>query len=122
MDVFELHRRVIADYAAYIRSFIRIGDERILNAVSDEIEQGLLWPEPLLQLNPAFETGETIDELVESGVLQSECAKMFRLKSVEDPYGKPLRLHRHQTEAIRLAQRSLPYVLTTGTGSGKSLA
>jgi very-short-patch-repair endonuclease len=122
MDVFELHRRVVADYAAYIRSFIRIGDERILQAVTAEIEQGLLWPEPLLQLNPAFETGETVDELVQSGVLQPECSRMFRMKTVQDPYGRPLRLHRHQTEAIRLAQRSLPYVLTTGTGSGKSLA
>src|SRR5207248_239934 len=36
--------------------------------------------------------------------------------------GRPLRLHRHQSDAVRTAQRGEHYVLTTGTGSGKSLA
>ena len=36
--------------------------------------------------------------------------------------GKALRLHQHQEDAIRTAQRGESYVLTTGTGSGKSLA
>jgi ATP-dependent helicase YprA (DUF1998 family) len=35
---------------------------------------------------------------------------------------KPLRLHAHQTDAIKVAQAGHNYVLTTGTGSGKSLA
>jgi len=36
--------------------------------------------------------------------------------------GLPMRVHRHQEEAIRIAQRAESYVLTTGTGSGKSLS
>ncbi|HEY6408162.1 MAG TPA: DEAD/DEAH box helicase, partial [Ktedonobacteraceae bacterium] len=36
--------------------------------------------------------------------------------------GRPLRLHRHQSEAISVARSGASYVLTTGTGSGKSLA
>jgi len=47
MDVFELHKNVIDDYAAYTRSFIRISDERIADAVQQEISEGLLWPEPV---------------------------------------------------------------------------
>jgi len=40
MDVFELHRDLIHDYASYTRSFIRIADERIHEAVEREIQQG----------------------------------------------------------------------------------
>jgi ATP-dependent helicase YprA (DUF1998 family) len=36
--------------------------------------------------------------------------------------GKPLRLHKQQEEVVRIAGRGDNYVLTTGTGSGKSLA
>ncbi len=63
MDVFELHQHEVDDYAAYTKSFIRISDERISEAVEQEISEGLLWPEPLLQLNPSFAPGRRIDEL-----------------------------------------------------------
>lgn len=33
-----------------------------------------------------------------------------------------MRLHRHQVDAITAAKENSNYVLTTGTGSGKSLA
>jgi hypothetical protein len=37
MDVFELHRHLIADYAAYTKSFIRIRDARIRQAVESHL-------------------------------------------------------------------------------------
>lgn len=40
---------------------------------------GLLWLDPLIELNPSFEPGESIDDLVEEGVLHSECARIFRV-------------------------------------------
>lgn len=68
MDVFDLHRYLISDYVRYTKSFIRILDSRIREAVEDEVGRGLLWPEPLLRLNPSFEPGVTIDQLVTEGV------------------------------------------------------
>lgn len=123
MDVFSLRNALISDYANYIGSFIRIADAGISRVVQDEINAGLLWPEPLVQLNPSFEVGAWIDDLVAEGDLHSECARVFRVgKSLENPVGNSLRLYRHQTEAIGSARSGQSYVLTTGTGSGKSLA
>ncbi|MCH8962800.1 MAG: hypothetical protein IH820_16180, partial [Bacteroidetes bacterium] len=122
MDVFSLRDRLIEDYAAYIRSFINIKDERIRATVAAKMDAGLLWPEPLLQLNPSFEHGPTIDDLVEEGVLHPLCRQIFRLNKQRPGQEKPLRLYRHQADAVRAARTGDNYVLTTGTGSGKSLA
>lgn len=122
MDVFELHRHVVDDYAAYTKSFIRISDPRIADTVQREIAEGLLWPEPLLQLNPSFAPGKKIDDLVAEGVLHANCGRIFRIKKHDSDFGRDLRLHLHQEQAIRLAKANQSYVLTTGTGSGKSLS
>jgi len=122
MDVFDLRNRLVEDYASYTRSFIRISDPRISAKVDSELSAGLLWPEPLLQLNPTFQPGGTIDDLVAEETLHPECARIFRIgKTESDHSGKQLLLHAHQTEAIRKAKQNKSYVLTSGTGSGKSL-
>ena len=121
MDVFELRRRVVDDYQQYITSFISIRDPLIQAEVDNNLDAGLLWPEPRIGLNPSFETGGLIDEHVESGLLHAECSKIFRLKPEGGPE-KAMRLHRHQLDAIRAASTKANYVLTTGTGSGKSLS
>jgi Lhr-like helicase len=49
--------------------------------------------------------------------------RIFRRKHKDEPgLGLPMRLHQHQEDATRVAKAGGSYVLTTGTGSGKSLA
>lgn len=123
MDVFRLRDSIIDDYSKYIGSFIEVSDERIRSIVQQELKDGLLWPDPLLQINPAFAWGGSIEDLVAKGTLHSECAKVFRGdKSETDGNGRPMRLYKHQVDAIEAARTGDNYVLTTGTGSGKSLA
>jgi superfamily II DNA/RNA helicase len=121
LDVFDLRDRLISDYADYVRSFVPVRDRRLREAIDTELDAGLLWPQPRLGLNPAFEPGASIDELVGQGVLHPACADIFRIKRESEP-SRELRLFRHQVDAIRVARRGASYVLTTGTGSGKSLS
>jgi len=124
MDVFELQDRLISDYANFITSFIEIKDKKIRDYVNDSLKAGLLWPDPMIQLNPSFQSGKSIDELTTDGVLHKQCSKIFRVgkDNPHEPIGKSLKLHKHQEDAIRIAKTNANYVLTTGTGSGKSLA
>lgn len=123
MNVFSLRDRLIQDYTEFIRGFIQIRDPRIWTLVEDGFQQGVFWPQPLIQLNPAFQPGKDIEDLVQEGILHPACRDIFRTdKSKDDPHGKPLKLYLHQEQAIRQARTGQDYVLTTGTGSGKSLA
>ena len=122
MDVFDLHGRLISDYDAFTSSLVQVRDERIARHLADDRERGVRWPDPWLSLNPSFESGGTISELVRDGLLHPECERLFRDKrSPEDPGTRTLTLHRHQREAIEVAGEAGNYVVTTGTGSGKSL-
>lgn len=123
MNVFDLRNRLVDEYRDYVTSFLEIRDGRIRQRVQSNLAAGKLWPEPRLALNPSFAPGESIDALVSEGLLHQRAADIFRVgKSAEDHRGQPMHLYRHQTDAVRAATGGRNVVLTTGTGSGKSMA
>ena len=77
MDVFDLRARLVSDYKSYTQSFIKIRDSRIKEFVDNSLNIGAFWPEPLLQLNPTFLPGGTIEDLVKTDVLHPECTRIF---------------------------------------------
>ncbi len=125
MDVFAVHDQMIADYRRFTEGGTVIRDDRIKSFVEDDLDSKAQWPEPWLSLSPSFAPGGNVVELVRDGVLHPECARIFQAKKRDDSQvcdGRPLALYRHQRQAIDLAQAGASYVLTTGTGSGKSLS
>src|SRR5690606_5962930 len=123
MDVFEYRDAVISDYKTFTTSFTKIKAPDIQQFVKSKYDDGQYWPAPLIQLNPSFVPGNNVEQLCKEGLLHPLCEDIFRFG--RDDKGNPgitARLHKHQQDAIKIAQKKESYVLTTGTGSGKSLS
>ncbi|GHT97689.1 RNA helicase [Spirochaetia bacterium] len=115
-DIFKFHDDVIDRFALFSRSFTKIRAADIQKVVDDEYRQGRYWPPELIQINPNYQKAHTVQELVTEGALHPLCDEIF----------KGYALYKHQEQALAIAQRgesgTQSFVVTTGTGSGKSLA
>ena len=115
MKAFSFDTKLVKSYENFTRSFSTIRSKDLYDQIDGEYSNGRFWPNPLLSLNPRFLSGPSVDELVTSEILDEGTGKIFRFG--EDT----LRFHRHQAEAIAKAKSGKSFVVTTGTGSGKSL-
>ena len=123
MDVFALSENLTTQYTRFARSFTKIRSSEIKEKVDALYAGRKFWPESLLQLNPHYAGGGSLRSLVGTpGGLDAECANIF-LDSRAEPGAadRTLKLRRHQEQAIGMALEGKSFVVTTGTGSGKSL-
>ena len=96
MNVFSFRNRIIEDYSGYVSSFISIAQPRLRTFVDRCFASGSLWPDPLIQLNPTFKAGNTVDKLVKQGVLEPGCSQVFRReKTSVVGSGDDLLFHQH---------------------------
>ena len=112
MNVFSLCDSVVDEYRKFATSFTTIRAADIRQQVEGIYAEGRFWPDPLIQINPRYRSGASMESLIKDGALDSRIPEIFQIDGV------PLRLHKHQVEAIALAAHQESYVVTTGTGSG----
>lgn len=115
LDVFALRDSVVDEYKHFATSFTTIHAEDIREQVAAIYGGEHYWPEPLIQINPSYKRSTDVRTLAQNGVLDPRCADIFRAD------GRPLYLYKHQEQAVALAAAGESFVVTTGTGSGKSL-
>jgi hypothetical protein len=90
-NIFDLHKDILDEYKLYINSFINIDDAKILEKVKEDFDLGNLYPEPLVQFNPSFESGGSVEDLVNNGVLAKEFNNIFY-----DSENKSWLIYKHQ--------------------------
>jgi ATP-dependent helicase YprA (DUF1998 family) len=115
MRALSFDESIIEKYREFSRSFSLIRAPDIKALVDAEFDAGRFWPDALLSLNPRYKAGPSAEELVASNVLDPATADVFRVG------GGSIRFHAHQGQAIAKAAAGQSFVVTTGTGSGKSL-
>jgi hypothetical protein len=120
-NVFGFRDQIISEYSSFSRSFSRIAAPDIRSEVERQYDNGRYWPEPLVQINPNYQRKSTVQQLAAEGVLHSACANLFQVGKTEG-HPLPLHLYAHQLQALAKGQGKQSYVVTTGTGSGKSLS
>lgn len=117
MSIFEYASSVLTEYQNYVKSFFNLADERIRELVERELfANEALWPEALIQPNPPYAPGASVGELCCQGKLHPACVDIFCHGE-----GRPFTLYYHQEVAIQWALRREPSVVTSGTGSGKTV-
>jgi ATP-dependent helicase YprA (DUF1998 family) len=109
MDVFDLDEKLLYDYRRFARSFTQIRAKDIREGVDAIYRTNRFWPDPLISINPNFEKGASVADLVKESILHPHTAQIFRID------GAPMRRHRHQEQAVAKAHERTSFVVTTGS-------
>jgi len=110
MDILNLYDKLKGSYKDYLESFVSIKDKRIDERVHEAIAKETLWPDALIQFNPNYEKGKSIAEMIDDGLPIDPGLSFFFKNS----------FYKHQQEAVELGCRDKEFIVTSGTGSGKS--
>lgn len=109
-NLFAIQRDIMQDYRGYIESFLNIDNEDLANFVKAKFDDGSFWKKPLIQFNPSYELLGPIEKSLTSSTINPTLKEIVYFS-----------LYKHQVEAIKLGIENKDFVVTSGTGSGKSI-
>ena len=118
-DPIETARAIEDSYRGYIASTIHFSNEGYQRQLEAILAQpGYLAKGPFLEGAPPYRADKSVRELVDEGVF---CRSMLTLGGGDHRRFDPDRkLYAHQVRAARKAREGKNYIVTTGTGSGKT--
>lgn len=109
-------RHVVEEYKRFLRTSFRFLDPHLREQFEAHLQQmDVLVRGPYVTLARDFERGARLGDLVQEGLLAPDILR------TRWPFGDAP-LYRHQELAIRAGVAGRPYLVTTGTGSGKTEA
>lgn len=110
MNIISLYDQLKDSYKSYLFSFVTIKDKRIEEYVNESIRSEKLWLKALIQFNPNFAKGIGVTEMIAKGLPIHPDLELFFSNF----------FYQHQQEAIELGCQDKEFIVTSGTGSGKS--
>ena len=104
MNVFDLDKAMIDEYAAFSRSFTKIRAQDIRDQIDAAYATRKYWPEPILQINPHYKRDKTVADLVRERRPASELQCGLRRLGAQNPPG-PVDPHRKGAPKFRCHDR-----------------
>lgn len=119
LDPLKATDSIVRRYLDYLETTFAFNDAKLHEQLSEELKKTEKFARgPILEATPPFENGNSVNFLIEEGVLSREFRK---LNTSELPLDRNLYLH--QEIAIRkLVEGRRNIIVATGTGSGKTEA
>ena len=109
-------RHLIDEYRSFLRTSFRFLDEHLRRQFEEHLARAdVVVKGPYVTLARDFALGPTLRELVQEGTAHPDLLK------ARWPFGEN-RLYQHQEQAFRIGREGRSFVITTGTGSGKTEA
>ena len=110
------------EFISYISTSFHIADRDYAKRFAEALnKQNIIAKGPYLDISDSFETGETIEKLIDSGDMSP---LFYELERDVEEGDKEIKLERklylHQQKAIQKINNNKNLVVTTGTGSGKT--
>lgn len=123
LEPFDLLRRLQATYASFVGTYQGYKDPSIEAWMNAQVKGGeFLWRQPYLTLRKRFAPGPMLDAFLAQGLVHPKVPDLYRYRDPERPEKGTIRPYQHQGDAWRrLLKDKRNVVVTTGTGSGKSM-
>lgn len=118
-DPIHAAQEIERSYRSYIASTIHFSRRNLQRQIEELLETpGFLSKGPYLEAAPPYIGESSTAELVNEGLL---CPSMLCLGDGDrEVFDVNRKLYRHQVKALQLARDHKNYIVTTGTGSGKT--